>query len=87
MPETQEQWYTNKDLFEMVQGLQKDLQETRTLIQQYNGLRSRLDICDAALADLISQSKGRATVGNAVRAWGGWIIAIISLVTTLYKTF
>jgi hypothetical protein len=81
-----EQWYTNKDLYEMVQGLKTDLQETRMLIKQYNGLRQRLDSCDDAIADLISQAKGRASVGTAIQSWGGWVVAILSLLLALLKT-
>jgi hypothetical protein len=82
-----DQWYTNKELYEMVIGLKDDLQETRVLIQQYNGLRKRLDACDATLADLVSQAKGRATVGNAIRSWGGWIFGLISMILALLKAY
>mgnify|MGYP001105366575 CR=1 FL=1 len=37
------QWYSNKDLFEMMQGLKKELAHTRTDIRKYNGLRKDLD--------------------------------------------
>lgn len=80
------QWYTNKELFEMLQGLKTDLQETRTLIKQYNGLRQRLDSCEEVLTDLVSQAKGRASVSNAIRAWGGWAVAVVSLLITLANT-
>lgn len=80
------EWYTNRELFEMLQGLRTDLQETRILIKQYNGIRQRLDSCEAVLADLVSQTKGRASVSNAIRAWGGWVIAFVSLLITLANT-
>lgn len=85
MTDAREQWYTNKDLYEMVVGLKDDLQETRLLIQEYNGLRKRLDVCDATLADLVSQAKGRATVASGIRSWGGWIVGIVSLLITIVK--
>jgi predicted translin family RNA/ssDNA-binding protein len=39
----QKQWYSNKDLFEMMQELKDNLSETNTYIKKYNGLRSKLD--------------------------------------------
>jgi len=84
--EEKEQWYTNKDLYEMVQDLRVDLRETRTLIKQYNGLRQRLDSCEEVLTDLVSQAKGRASVSNAIRAWGGWAVAVVTLLITLANT-
>lgn len=29
-------------------------------------------------------SKGKATVGKGIREWGGWIVAILSLLWTIY---
>lgn len=84
--EKEQQWYTNKELYEMLQGLKADLQETRLLIKQYNGLRQRIDSCEGLITDLVSQARGRASVGNAIRAWGGWLFAVISLLITLAKT-
>jgi len=43
------QWYTNKDLFELINSVQKDfsdlrsdMKETRHMIRKYNGLREEL---------------------------------------------
>jgi len=46
MPE-QEQWYTNKDLFEQTQELRDELKSTQTIIRKYNGLYEKVgDIYD-----------------------------------------
>ena len=34
-----EEWYSNKELFEQINALRGEMQETRNLIKQYNGLR------------------------------------------------
>jgi hypothetical protein len=80
---TGEAWYTNKDLFEMQQGLKKDLQETRSLIQQYNGLGGRMDKLEQALinlakaqSDCMARQQERTSVGKTIREWGGWLVAI-----------
>lgn len=46
----QREWYSNKDLYEMLQGLKddiatlrKEMTETRTLIRDYNGLRAKVE--------------------------------------------
>lgn len=43
-------WYNNKDLFEKIteldnkiDGLQRDLESTRTLIRDYNNLRQKVE--------------------------------------------
>ena len=39
---TENQWYTNKEIFEMFQKLAEDLSETRIVVQRYNGLVEKL---------------------------------------------
>ena len=34
-----EQWYNNKELFEMIDALKDEMSQTRALIKEYNGLR------------------------------------------------
>jgi hypothetical protein len=40
--DSRENWYTNKDLFEMFQSLKDELQQTRSDIRQYNNLRGAI---------------------------------------------
>lgn len=77
--EQKKEWYSNKDLFEMVQGLTKDLQETRTVIKQYNGLRRDLGETIKKVAEIEDQMTGRNQVWDGIRNWGGWIIALLTL--------
>lgn len=88
------QWYTNKDLFEQINGIQtefrdlrSEMRETRTMIRQYNGLREIVDDVkqhnieiERKVDDIEARAEGRSSVGKAIREWGGWIIAIISLI-------
>lgn len=46
----EKEWYSNKDLYEMLQGLKddistlrKEMTETRTLIRDYNSLRAKVE--------------------------------------------
>lgn len=83
MPE--KQWYTNKDLFELIGELQKDMLETRTTIKKYNGLYSKLADVKTTVDDMQAQQKGRNSVGSAIRNWGGWIFGLASFLVLLSK--
>lgn len=80
MPEERAgEWYTNRDLFEMIQSLRgemtalsAELARTTEAVRRYNGLRERLDALEARAA-------GAASVGRGIREWGGWLVAIGSL--------
>ena len=43
MSDEYKQWYSNKELFEMMQNLSAKLTETNEKISKYNGLRDDLD--------------------------------------------
>lgn len=55
----------------MVQGLTKDLQETRTVIKQYNGLRRDLGETIKKVAEIEDQMTSRNQVWDGIRNWGG----------------
>lgn len=78
-------WYTLKDLFVMQQELRKELQETRVLIREYNGLRSVLNTVCADVAEIKYARRERYNVGKTVREWGGWIFGILSFVFTVWR--
>ena len=62
----EQEWYTNKDLYEMMVELSKGLEntnaelakKTQVMIREYNGLRARLDKCDQQFAELLGQKTG-----------------------------
>jgi hypothetical protein len=81
----EENWYGNKELFEMIQGLKEDLQETRTAVQRYNGLRRDLANVMQRLTIMEQKKLGQTETFEGIRKWGGWIIAIITLVLYLYQ--
>ncbi len=87
-----EQWYTNKELFEMVQGLKEDMQamsqelkQTREIVARYNGLRQQIEECSRKILAIENRAAGQSAVGRAIREWGGWIFGLVSLGVTLYK--
>lgn len=88
-----EQWYSNKDLFEKIQKLSDELQETRQLVIKYNGLVEKLYRVEEKteentrevknLADEVSKMeytiKGRSSAFEKVRNWTPWLITIASV--------
>jgi hypothetical protein len=89
-----EQWYTNKDLHAQITSLSgqiKDLghemKETRTMIKQYNGLREKIGIVEEKVEKIEAKTEGRKSVGEAIRLWGGWLFALITLVILLIDKF
>lgn len=87
-----EQWYTNKELFEMVQGLKEDMQamsqelkQTREIVARYNSLREELENCKDRIDALQNQAIGRYSVGDAVVRWGGWLVAVGTLILSVMR--
>lgn len=72
-------WYDNKALFEMIQGLREDLQETRNIVKKYNEIRKDLSGVMERLTAIEEQKAGRSQIAKAIQDWGGWIVAILTL--------
>lgn len=91
---SEKEWYNNKELFELINGikdefndLRMEMSETRRIISKYNGLYEKVEQVDRELKSLISKQKGKSDFGKAVRDWGGWIFAFITLVILLINQF
>lgn len=80
-----EQWYSNKDLYEMVRDLREEVQTMIRVVKEYNGLRETLNDCIRRITAMEERALGRYGAGKAVREWGGWIVAILAFLYTLYK--
>lgn len=92
-----EQWYSNKDLFERIMDLQKEMrtipqlrqemEETRRIIKKYNGLYEKLDNVKRKVDHIESVTEGKNSTKEAIRQWGGWLFGFITLLVLLYTTF
>ena len=56
---TQDNWYSNKELFEMMEGFKREvtdlrieMRETKTLIRDYNGLRKNINDTNKKMGEL-----------------------------------
>lgn len=62
------------------------MQETRSAVRKYNSLYEKLDKVDKKVIRMESELMGGRAFGRNIREWGGWIIAVITLLLTLYRT-
>ena len=90
-------WYSDREMFEMIQGLKTDLQETRITVKKYNGLWEKLDVMDGKVdavdekigavdnrvTTIEQQANGRKSVWQGILSWGGWIFAAGGTVGTI----
>ena len=79
-----EQWYTNKEIYEMVRELTNELQKTQEAVRAYNNLKKDLTWCMEQIQSNIGMSTGREIVWAAIRDWGGWFIALGMLAYHLF---
>lgn len=81
------QWYSNKDLFELINALQAEMRETRAIIKRYNGLYEKLGNVKKKVDRIESEQQGRNEIKEAIRQWSGWIFGLVSLIILIYTTF
>ena len=79
------EWYSNKDLFEMFGELKGELARTIAAVKEYNGLRECLNDVLTRVERIETKSNERKQVGDTIREWGGWILAIVVFLYTVLK--
>lgn len=79
MPSEKEQWYSNKELYEMMVDLSKrlehtsaELEKTQVLIRDYNDLRQKINDCEKALFE------GHGKEAGGKNVWG-YIVGAIGI--------
>lgn len=82
---TADEWYSNKELFEMFRKMQKSMDElsqemarTTTLIRDYNGLREKLGELERKVSTLQSARQ-------AGRDYTGWIFALVAAIIAAFS--
>lgn len=91
MEREKEQWYSNKELFEMLEGFKREvtdlrleMKETKTLIRDYNGLRENINEAN----ERINKVEEKVNAGsNNRKEYIGYIIAVISTLFLLLNYF
>lgn len=94
MEDEKNQWYTNKDLFELITGLKSEMKDTRNMIRQYNGLREEvgearkeIDNVKGEVEALQAKAVGRSSFKDDFLKWGGWVIGVLGLVAAYITAF
>ena len=84
---TDKEWYTNKELYEMMVDLSKGLEKTnaelvktQTMIRDYNGLRERLDKCEQQVDEFVGKSSGSKDMWGYIVGAIGIASFVLSLV-------
>ena len=92
MPEEQKQWYTNKELYEMlnswadeVKELRREMEQTRRMIHQYNELTDKLLSTQDRVFTIEQNLFAQDTILDFCRRWGGWIVAAFMTIITAVK--
>jgi hypothetical protein len=82
-----QEWYSNKQLYEMMVDLSKGLEatnlelaKTQMMIKEYNGLRERLTQCEQEIA----LTRGRESGGKDM--WG-YIVGAIGVLLALISAY
>lgn len=78
-------WYSNKELYEMMVNLSKGLEKTnaelaktQVLIRDYNSLRERLDNCEKRVDEIFGAGKGGKDMWGYVVGGIGLLLALVS---------
>lgn len=89
---TEQDWYSKKDLFELIvdlkeqitglkieiQKTQAQMEQTSKIIQTYNGLRERLDKCEEYVAGCEGKEKGTKDTWGYIVGGIGVLLALLS---------
>lgn len=83
------QWYTNKDLHQMLINLERTLEKTmlelkvtQEKIDRYNGLIEKLTACEADIAKLKTAKQARSELLEKIRTWSAWLLPFVVFILT-----
>jgi len=84
---TDKEWYTNKELYEMMVDLSKGLEatnaelaKTQVMIREYNGLRERVAECERHYVEVLGRTTGSKDMWGYIIGGIGIVSFILSLV-------
>ncbi len=87
MTEKEKEWYSNKDLYEMMVDLSKGLEatnaelaKTQVMIREYNGLRERVAECEKHYVEVLGRTTGSKDMWGYIVGAIGIVSFILSLV-------
>ena len=85
MTEKEKEWYTNKELYEMMVDLSKGLEQTnaelaktQVMIREYNGLRERVAECEKHYVEVLGRTTGSKDMWGYIVGGIGLLLALVS---------
>ena len=79
------EWYTNKELYEMMVDLSKRLEDTnaelaktQVMIREYNGLRERVAECEKHYVEVLGRTTGSKDMWGYIVGGIGLLLALVS---------
>ena len=80
-----QEWYSNKELYEMMVDLSKGLEatnaelaKTQVMIREYNGLRERVAECEKHYVEVLGRSTGSKDMWGYIVGGIGLLLALVS---------
>lgn len=88
MTEEKDQWYSNKDLYEMMVNLSKELEKTNAelektqlLIRDYNGLREKVNDVAKKIEEICGKGVGGKDMWGYIVGGIGVLLAVASFLS------
>lgn len=81
----EKEWFSNKELFEMINELKVQLSETTRLIKEYNGLRKKQNDFEGRLIKVENRLSNSREHKKDWQWALGWIVAFASIVLSILK--
>lgn len=78
-------WYNNKELYEMINDLKIQLLETTRLIKGYNGLREKQNELDERIEKLETIIENKKENKKDYQWILGWLIGLAGLLYGIFK--
>lgn len=83
------QWYSNKELFEMFTRVERalertmlELKVTQDKMDRYNGLIEKLTACEQDIASLKTAKQARSDLLDKIRVYSSWILPFVVFALT-----
>jgi len=80
-----ENWYNNKELFEMINELKMELTETTKLIKEYNGLRKSQKDFEGRLREIETCLENKNENKREIQWLLGWLVGLAAFIYGLLK--
>jgi len=92
----EEEFFSNRELYEMfnqsiselrseLADFKNDLKETRRVVKKYNELRENINYLNERILTIEQRDHGYSEVMQSIKSWGGYIIALLTLLLYFYQ--